>query len=496
MSLPAVVAGEAPAQGAPTLRVTRRPDLAALAEKVRQLQARRRGPLQRCPTRLTELDAVLGGGFARGCIHELLAPGEATAIRSLALWAAARAVDRPAEHLSREPWLRGATGGLPASADTGRQAARGTRTRVIDGAADAFAHAIQHTADTAVPHLRNLVGWHGRVGRECAGANPNAHDPGHPRPTKWVFYLDTAGDFYPPAAIQLGLPLERLLVIRTKRNVDALWVCEQVLRCPAVAAVVLPIRAMDAYVSRRLQLAAETGGGLGFLLRSAARGGHTFAATRLRLDPLPNKDPTPCLHMLDVGTVPKGRQSIAQGASPGMRDRQRMESPGGATETRAVLDPLYRPSGAEIFQGHELRGLTPPATDCRPYGAKQPNTQPYPAMDGTHGTGWDARVGRENMGPNPNVYKNPTPCFAKDGVSVSTVCQQPDPLSGADAELDGFYATRRVQVTLLKLREGRLAEPFELILPTTAAWGTTPPQSSSTRPPSPSPRSRSPASAS
>ena len=104
MSLPAVVAGEAPVQGAPTLRVTRRPDLAALAEKVRQLQARRRGPLQRCPTGLSKLDAALGGGFARGCIHELLAPGEAAATRSLALWAAARAVDRPAEHLSREPW--------------------------------------------------------------------------------------------------------------------------------------------------------------------------------------------------------------------------------------------------------------------------------------------------------------------------------------------------------------------------------------------------------
>jgi len=321
-----------------------------LAEKVRQLQAGRRGPLQRCPTGLTELDAVLGGGFARGCIHELLAPGEAAATRSLALWTAARAVDGPTDTFgySTQP-----------TADTA-----GPHT--------------QNTADTAGPHLRNLAGWHGRAGRECAGANPNPHNPGHPRPAKWVFYIDTAGDFYPPAAVQLGLPLERLLVIRTKRNVDALWVCEQALRCPAVAAVVLPIRAMDTYVSRRLQLAAETGGGLGFLLRSAARGGHTFAATRLRIDPLPNKDPTPC--------------------------------------------------------------------------------------------------------------------FAKDGVSVSTVGRQPDPLSGADAELDGFYATWRVQVTLLKLREGRLAEPFELILPPAASWGTTPAQASSARPPSP--RSRSPASAS
>jgi protein ImuA len=110
----------------------------------------------------------------------------------------------------------------------------------------------------------------------------------------WVFYIDTGGDFYPPAAAQLGLSLERLLVIRTQRTADALWVCEQALRCKAIAAVVLPIRTVDARVSRRLQLAAETGGGLGFLLRSELRGGHTFAATRLRLDPVPNKNPSLC----------------------------------------------------------------------------------------------------------------------------------------------------------------------------------------------------------
>ena len=476
MSLPAVATGNAPDQGAPTLRVTRRPDLAALAEKVRQLQAGRRGPLQRCPTGLTKLDAVLGGGFARGCIHELLAPGEAAPARSLALWAAARAIDGSADYLLSESWLWGATGGLPASAHTGRQAARGTRARVIDGAADAFAHSIQHTADSAVPHLKNHAGWHGRVGRACAGGNLNAHDPGHPCSTKWVFYIDTAGDFYPPAVVQLGLPLERLLVIRTKRNADALWICEQTLRCKAVAAVVLPIRTIDAYVSRRLQLAAETGGGLGFLLRSDARRGHTFAATRLQIDPLPNKDPTPCLHLFDVGTVPKGRKSMAQGVSPGMRDHERMESPGGATEMRAASNPVYRPSGAEISEEHEFRGLTPPATDYRPRGAKQPSMQPGPAMDGTNETGWHGRVGRESIGPNPNVYKNPTPCHARDGATVSTVCQQLDPLPHTDAGESDFYAVRRIRITLLKLRDGRLTEPFELVLPPTASWGTTPAQ--------------------
>jgi protein ImuA len=103
---------------------------------------------------------------------------------------------------------------------------------------------------------------------------------------RWIFYIDTQRDLYPPGVAQLGIPLERLVVVRTAHPADALWVCEQTLRCRAVAAVVLPLRTIDAQASRRLQLAAEAGSSLGLLLRSDERGGHTFAASRLRVDPL------------------------------------------------------------------------------------------------------------------------------------------------------------------------------------------------------------------
>jgi protein ImuA len=175
------------------------PKLAALAEQVRRIQARGRGPVRRCPSGLDELDAALGGGFAVPGVHELLAPCDGSAARSIALRTAAHA----------------------------------------------------------------------------AGAR------------RWIFYLDTTGDFYPPGASRIGVPLGRLLIIRTQRPFDALWVCEQALRCRAVAAVVLPLRSIDAYVSRRLQLAAEAGGGLGLLIRDDPRGGHTFAASRLQFDPVP-----------------------------------------------------------------------------------------------------------------------------------------------------------------------------------------------------------------
>ena len=87
---------------------------------------------------------------------------------------------------------------------------------------------------------------------------------------KWIFYIDTQLDLYPPGVAQLGVSLGRLMIARTPHVADALWVCEQVLRCRAVAAVVLPLRTLDGYASRRLQLAAEAGGG------------PTFAASRLR----------------------------------------------------------------------------------------------------------------------------------------------------------------------------------------------------------------------
>lgn len=102
----------------------------------------------------------------------------------------------------------------------------------------------------------------------------------------WIFYVDAEGEFYPPGAARMGVPLDRLIVIAARTALDGLWVCEQALRCPAVAAVVAGLPRVDAHVSRRLQLAAETGGTLGLLVRTEERGGPTFAATRLRVEPL------------------------------------------------------------------------------------------------------------------------------------------------------------------------------------------------------------------
>jgi len=207
----------------------RRERLAALARQMQRWQTRRRGQIQRCPSGLAVLDEALGGGFARGSVHELLAPSGGVAL-SVALLAAARAVERAAEApgLDSEP--------------------RRSRN-----------HRVQPAA------------------RPLADAR--------------ILYIDVSGDFYPPAAAQRGFPLSRLIVVHAPRMDDALWACEQTLRCPAVAAVVLSApcstRRIAAWTqaTRRLQLAAESGQGLGLLVRPVADG-PTFAASRMRFDPI------------------------------------------------------------------------------------------------------------------------------------------------------------------------------------------------------------------
>jgi hypothetical protein len=92
---------------------------------------------------------------------------------------------------------------------------------------------------------------------------------------------------YAPALAGAGLPLERVLIIRTRDLKESLWAAEQTLRCPLFGAVLgWPAPLTDRNV-RRLQLAAEAGGSLGILYRppQAARE-LSPAALRLRLSPL------------------------------------------------------------------------------------------------------------------------------------------------------------------------------------------------------------------
>jgi len=83
--------------------------------------------------------------------------------------------------------------------------------------------------------------------------------------------LDGHGEFYPPAAAHLGIPLERTLVVQPRNEREVLWTAEQALRSPGVALLWVRAKNLNERAYRRLQLAAEIGGGLGFLLRPVAQ---------------------------------------------------------------------------------------------------------------------------------------------------------------------------------------------------------------------------------
>ncbi|WP_376087699.1 ImuA family protein [Roseomonas sp. CCTCC AB2023176] len=99
-----------------------------------------------------------------------------------------------------------------------------------------------------------------------------------------VFWIARDPDAWPPGLARFGLPPSRLIVARPGNGTDALWAMEEALRCPAVSGVLLVSERPDPTAMRRLQLAAETGGGIGLLLReSESEEGPALATTRWRV---------------------------------------------------------------------------------------------------------------------------------------------------------------------------------------------------------------------
>jgi protein ImuA len=87
----------------------------------------------------------------------------------------------------------------------------------------------------------------------------------------WIqrdFNVTEAGALYGPGLDLIGLPMERLVILRVPRPRDALWAMEEALKCRAAGAVVAELGGgeADLTATRRLALAAREGGGLGLIL--------------------------------------------------------------------------------------------------------------------------------------------------------------------------------------------------------------------------------------
>ncbi|GGF12156.1 hypothetical protein GCM10011611_17230 [Aliidongia dinghuensis] len=110
-------------------------------------------------------------------------------------------------------------------------------------------------------------------------------------------------DLYGPGLARLGLAPGRLILARARRDADLLWAMEEGLKTPGLAAVLGEPHGLDLTASRRLQLAAESTGGVGLVLRRAQaadadqRGKATAAVTRWRVASAPSLADLPNLDL-------------------------------------------------------------------------------------------------------------------------------------------------------------------------------------------------------
>ena len=102
-----------------------------------------------------------------------------------------------------------------------------------------------------------------------------------------VVWIGPRDELYGPGLLELGLDPARLIVVQARGRDARLWALEEALRSPGLVAALAEVDRLTLTQSRRLQLAAETKGVTGFLLRPPAAGQVPSAAfTRWRIEAL------------------------------------------------------------------------------------------------------------------------------------------------------------------------------------------------------------------
>jgi protein ImuA len=102
-----------------------------------------------------------------------------------------------------------------------------------------------------------------------------------------VLWISPEPNAWPPGLARFGLRPEHLVFVHAGSAQDGLWAMEESLRCPGIGGALLELREIDLTAARRLQLAAESGGPIGLLLRGDAETGQASPAlTRWRVSPI------------------------------------------------------------------------------------------------------------------------------------------------------------------------------------------------------------------
>ena len=108
-------------------------------------------------------------------------------------------------------------------------------------------------AQSGSGELQLLMPALARLSREDASSAEAAEMAG------WLAWIAPPFHPYPPALLQWGVDLARVLIVRPKTETEALWAAEQALASGNCAAVLLWSDTLNDARSRRLQLAAERG---------------------------------------------------------------------------------------------------------------------------------------------------------------------------------------------------------------------------------------------
>ncbi|MHC4695899.1 MAG: ImuA family protein [Planctomycetota bacterium] len=299
--------------------------LRAKLESYDHRRAKRAGWTQRfIPTGLAPLDAVLPhGGLPCGAVVEILSDGPGVGAMSLAMRIAAQCYQ---------------AGSIPPATNEGSQQVSSTRSGDLEGSRLRSPEGTADISPWRQPWDGNRQTNQAPVGatescvvaasaaprsllKKGTGTSPGAllggvigHELGaSPLFQQYCILLDTLGDFYPPAAWQYGIALDRLIVLRTRNVRDAFWAMDQSLRCFAVAAVIAPFTQLDERHSRRLQLAARSSGCIGLILKPARQRVKSFAAVQMLLGGSPTSPRAPSSATggrLGMAT-PNGAQSLS-----------------------------------------------------------------------------------------------------------------------------------------------------------------------------------------
>lgn len=105
-------------------------------------------------------------------------------------------------------------------------------------------------------------------------------------PVLWCTRNTLDHRLYPPGCVAFGLQPHHLLMVICRNQTDALWACEEGLRSGAMGMVVLETTGViDLTAARRLQLAAEAGGGFGLVVGMGHASVFPAAASRWQASP-------------------------------------------------------------------------------------------------------------------------------------------------------------------------------------------------------------------